>query len=321
MRVARCSAVSVLCICVCAGLAQAQTFPVKPVRIVTSGIGGANDFTARLVALGLTSSLGQQVIVENRGGASAAISVMPVVKASPDGYTLLSHGSPLWMLPFLQDNVPYDPLHDLAPIALVMIAANVLVVHPSLPVKAVKELIALARARPGTLNYSTTSLGSPSHLSAELFKAMAGVRIVGIPYKGAAQSVQDLVSGRVELSFPSSAAAGAHIKSGRLKPLAVTSAEPSVLFPGLPTIAAAGLPGYESVGRFGMFAPAGTPVAIINRLNQEIAKVLSSTDVREKFLAVGGEVVGGSPDAFAATIKSEMARMGKVIRDAGIRAE
>jgi len=225
------------------------------------------------------------------------------------------------MLPFLQDNVPYDPLRDFAPIALVMIAPNVLVVHPSMPVKSVKQLIAFAKGRPGALNYSTTTLGSPSHLSAELFKAMAGVKIVGIPYKGAAQSMQDLISGRVELSFPSAAAAGAHVKSGRVRALAVTSAEPSVLFPGLPTIAAAALPGYEAVGKFGVFAPAGTPAAIIARLNQEIVRVLSSADTKEKFLAVGGEVSGGSPEAFAATVRSEMTRMGKVIRDAGIRAE
>jgi tripartite-type tricarboxylate transporter receptor subunit TctC len=304
-----------------AGVACAQTYPVKSVRIVTSGIGGANDFTARLVAHGLTSAWAQQVIVENRGGASAAISAQVVIKAPPDGYTLLSHGSPLWLLPFLQDNVPYDPLRDLSPIALIVTSPNVLVVHPSLPVKSVRELIALAKARPGALNYGTTTLGGPSHLSGELFKSMAQVRIVSVRYKGAAQSVQDLISGRVELSFPSAAAATAHVKSGRLRALAVTSAQPSALFPGLPPISASGLPGYESVGIFGIFAPAGTSANIVNRLNQDVVQVINRAEVKEKFLTVGGEVVGSSPEAFAATIKSEMARMGKVIRDAGIRAE
>ncbi len=257
-----------------------QAYPHKPIRILASEPGGSLDFTARLVAQGLTANLGQQVIVENRP--SGVITGEIVSKAQPDGYTLLSHGSPLWLLPFLQDNVPYDPLRDLSPIALIVTSPNILVVHPSLPVKSVRELIALAKARPGALNYGTTTLGGPSHLSGELFKSMARVKIVAVPYKGAAQSVQDLISGRVELAFPSAAAATAHIKSGRLRALAVTSAQPSALFPGLPSISASGLPGYESVGKFGMFAPAGTPANIVKRLNQDVVQVINRAEVNAR---------------------------------------
>ncbi|MBI3939178.1 MAG: tripartite tricarboxylate transporter substrate binding protein [Betaproteobacteria bacterium] len=301
-----------------AGVVSGQAYPNKPIRIVAPEAGGGGDFAARLIALGLSGSLGQQVIVENRGGASGIIAGRTVAKAPPDGYTLLFYGSIFWIGALLQD-VPYDPVADFSPITLATSSPNILVVHPSLPVNSVKELIALAKARPGELNYASTT-GSTPHLAAELFKAMAGVNIVRIPYKGAGPALNDLIGGQVQLMFPVAAAVTPHVKSGRLRALAVTSVEPSELVRGLPTVAAT-VPGYESVQMTAMFAPAKTPATIINRLNQEIVQVLNRADVKEKFFNAGAKVVGGSPEQLMATMKSEMARLGKVIKDAGIRAE
>jgi tripartite-type tricarboxylate transporter receptor subunit TctC len=303
------------------GCCVAQTYPDKTIRIVTSGVGGNNDFAARMVAYGLTGALGQSVIVENHGGASAVIPGLTVARASADGYTLLSFSSPLWLLPYLQDNVPYDPVGDFAPIALTMITPNILVVHPQLPVRTVSELIGLARARPGMLNYASTTTGGPNHLSAELFKAMAKVKIVRVSYREAAQSINDLLNGRVELGFPSATAVVQHIKTGKLRALAVTSARPSKVFSTLPTIAAAGLPGYESVLRVGVFAPKATPAPIIVRLNHEIVTLVSRPDVKEKLMSVGGEILPGTPADFAGMINSEMVKMAKVIKENGIRAD
>ncbi len=297
-----------------------QDYPSKPVRIVASEAGGAGDFAARLIAQGLTYSLGQQVIIENRGG-SGVIPAEVVAKSAPDGYTLLFFASSLWLLPFIQDNVPYDPVRDFSPITLAIRSPNLIVVHPSLPVKSVKELIALAKAKPGELNYASGLTGSSSHLAAELFSSMAGVNIVRIPYKGIGPALTALIGGQVQLSFANASAVTPHIKSGKLRALAVTSPQPSVLFPGLPTVAASGLPGYESASIFGMFAPAKTPATLINRLNQETVRVLNRADMKERFFNVGVETVGSSPEDFAATMKSEMTRMGKVIKHAGIRAE
>jgi len=302
-----------------AGGAVAQSYPAKPIRIVTSGLGGSNDFAARMVAQGLAAAFEQQVIVDNRGGTTTSQQI--VATAPPDGYTLLSYSSAVWVLPLLQKNLPYDPVRDFAPITILITSPNVLVTHPSLPVKSVKELIAFAKARPGQLNYSSTATGGPNHMAAELFKSMAGVNIVRIAYKGTSQSITDLMAGRVELAFPSAAAVSPHVATGRMRALAVSSAKTSVLLPEVPTMAAAGLPGYESVLIVGMFAPAATPPAIIQRLNQETVKVLQRPDVREKFLKVGAETLGNSPQEFAAVIKAEMGRMGKVIRESGIRIE
>lgn len=300
--------------------AHAQaTFPARPIRIVTAAAGGASDFAARVIAQGLTSSFGQQVIVDNRGGGSGVIAAQIVTKSPPDGYTLLLFTSPIWLLPFVQDNVPYDPVKDFAPVSLIDRSPSVLVVHPSLPVKSVRALIDLAKARPGQLNYSRASAGGPSHLAAELFKTMAGIKLVEVPYKGGGPAVLALLGGEVELSFASAGAAAAPIKSQRLRALAVTTAEPSVLFPELPTIAASGLPGFESILVNGMFAPAGTPASIINRLNQEIVQILHRPDVKERFLNTGMETVGTSPEKFEAFVKSEMAKWGKVIKSVGIR--
>lgn len=300
-----------------ASMASGQNYPSKPIRIVTAAPGSGNDFAARLMAPGLTGSLGQPVIVDNRG----IIAIETVAKAPPDGYTLLFYGTVLWLAPFLRDNVSYDPVLDFSPVTWATNSPNILVVHPSLPVKSVRELIALAKARPGELNYGSGSAGSTSHLAAELFRAMAGVNIVRISYKGAAPALNDVIAGQVHLIFPSASSVMPHVKSGRLRALAVASAGPSALAPDLPTVAASGLPGYESASILGIFAPAGTPATIINRLNHEIERALNRTEVKQRLFNSGAEVVASSPERLAATVKSEMARLGKVIRDAGIRGE
>lgn len=303
-----------------AGIAHSQDFPSKPIRIVTIEVGGGNDTIARLIAQGLSSQTGQPVIVENRGGASGIIAGETVVKAAPDGYTLLSISGSMWTLPFMQ-SVPYDPAKDLLPVSLAVSSPNILVVNPELPARSVRELIALARAKPGALNYSTAGSGSSGHLSAELFKAMAGVDIVRVSYKGGAGAMTDLVGGRVQVSFTSAASASSFVKSGKLRALAVTSAKSSELAPGLPPIASEGLPGYELISTYGVFAPARTPAAVISRLNQGIVKSLLTADLKEKFFKTGAEIVASSPQEFAAIIQSDMSKLGKLIRDAGIKSD
>ena len=301
-----------------AGLACGQNYPNKPIRIVTSEPGGGSDFTARVLAQGLTVSLGQQVIVDNRAGTITAAQIM--TKAAADGYTLLSYNNSLWTLPLLQ-KMSYDPVRDFSPIILATRSPNILVVHPSVPVNSVRELIAFAKASPGKLNYASGTVGSSNHLAAELFKALAGVNIARIAYKGSGFAVSDLIGGQVQLMFATAGSVAQHVKSGRLRTLAVTSAQPSALAPGLPTLAASGVPGYESVTMYGMYAPANSPAMLINRLNQEADRFLDMPDTKERFFNAGVETVGGSPQDFAAAIKSDMARLGKVIKDAGIRAE
>jgi len=299
------------------GPAYAQDYPIKPIRIFTGEPGGGNDFAARVMSPELTRSLGRQVIVDSRG----IFAIETVAKAPPDGYSLLLYAASTWLTPFMRDNTPWDPVRDFAPITLAMRIPNVLVVHPSLPVRNIRELIALAKSKPGQLNFSLASPGSVSSLGAELFKSMAGINIVRVPYKGTAQALNSLISGEVQMMISVVSAAAPHVKSGRLRALAVTSAQPSPLAPGLPTVAGTGLPGYESVSTYGMFVPSKTPEAIVVRLNQEIVRVLIRADIREKFFNAGIEAVGTSPEELAAYVKSEMARMGRVIRDAGIRGE
>jgi len=299
--------------------ASAQSYPTKPIRVVTSAPGGGNDFTARAIAYSISGSLGQPWVVDNRGGAGGAIAAELVARAPPDGYTLLVYASNIWIIPLLR-SVPYDPVKDLAPITWAARSPNTVVVHPSLPVKSLKELIALAKARPGQLMYGSAGTGATSHLSAELFKSMAKVDVLRVPYKANAPALNDLLSGQVQIMFSTASSVTPHVRSGRLRALAVTSAKPTPLAPGLPTVAAAaGLPGYESISIYGVFAPAKTPEAIIRQLNQSIVAVLNQPDVREKFLNVGVETVGSTPEQFAAVIKADMARMSKVIKEAGIR--
>ncbi len=303
-----------------AGLAAAQpysSYPSKVVRIQTTEAGGYPDAVARLLAQGLSASLGQQVIVENR--AIAAVEL--VAKAPPDGYTLLFYTSVLWLSPYLRDGVTWDPLRDFAPVMLATHSPNIMVVHPSLPVKSVRDLIALAKARPGELNYSTSSPGSGNHLAAELFRVMAEVKVVRINYKGTGSALNSLASGEVQLSFPSAGSVLPHLRAGRVRALAVTSAQPSALAPELPTVAAAGLPGYEASAYNGLLAPAKTSPAVIAKLNQDALQILRRIEVKERIFNGGGEVVGGTPDEFAAVMRLEMAKWGKLIREAGIRGE
>jgi tripartite-type tricarboxylate transporter receptor subunit TctC len=286
--------------------------------VVTGEPGGGSDFAARVLAQGLTAALGVQVVVDSR---AVLVLMETVARAPANGYTLLFYGSSVWLAPFLRNDVNYDPVRDFSPITIAIRAPNVLAVHPSVAAASVGELIALAKARPGVLNYASVGSGSTAHLAAELFKAMAGVDIVHIPYKGGAPAVNDLISGQVQLMFGTAGSVAPHIKSGRLRGIAVTSPQPSELFPGLPTVAASGLPDYQSGTLQGLFAPAGTPAAIIRRLNQEAVGVLKRTEVKDKLFSGGVEVVASTPAEFAATIKSEMARMGQVIRAAGIKTQ
>ena len=302
-----------------AGAASAQNYPTKPIRLLASGVGGGGDFTARLIATGLASRLGQQVIVDNRPGGLIPGEI--VAKAQPDGHTLMLVGIVIWLSPFMRDAMPFDPVRDFAPITLAATTPNVLVVHPALPVKSVPDLIALAKQKPGALNYATSGAGNSNHIAGELFKAMAGINMVQVNYKGAALALNDVLSGRVEVMFATAAAASPHVSAGRLRALAVTSAQPSVLAPGLPTVAASGLPGYESGSTLGVFAPAATPAAILNLLNREIVQFLNTPVTSERLLKAGIEVVGSSPAQFAAAIRTDMTRIGKILRDAGIRTD
>jgi tripartite-type tricarboxylate transporter receptor subunit TctC len=236
--------------------ASAQNYPNKPIRLVTAEAGGGADFLARLIAQGLAAGFGQQVIVDNRGAASGVVAADTVAKAPPDGYTLLAIGSVLWLTPFLQDSVGYDPVKDFAPVSITARSVNILVVHPSIAATSVKELLAFARSKPGQLNCASGATGSSNHLAAELFRSMSGVDFVRIPYKGSGPALNDLLGGQVQMMFPTSAAGLPHVKSGRLRALAVTSLKPSTLAPGLPTVAESGVPGYESVVMYALLAPA-----------------------------------------------------------------
>ncbi len=299
------------------GAAWAQNFPVKPIRVLTSSVGGGGDFAARLIGESLRSSVGWSVVVDNR---PTIVERVIVRNAAPDGYTVLLLSSSLWVIPLLQ-KTPYDAVQDFSPITITDRIPCIVVAHPSLAASSIKELIAMARAKPGELNYSSGATGSSSHLPAELFKSMAGVNIVRIPYNGAGPAVNAVISNQVQVMFATSGSVAAHVKSGRLKALAVTTAQPTPLAAGLPTVAASGLPGYEATAINVMFAPARTPAAVINRLNQEIVRVLNQQDVKEKFFSIGSDAVGSTPQELAATMRSDIASMGKVIKDAGIRAD
>ena len=295
----------------------AQDYPNRPIRFVTAAAGGGNDFSARLIAQGLTERMGQQVVVDNRGGAH--VPAITVAKAAPDGYTILSQNNTIWIAPLLEKTA-YDHFRELEPISLTARAPNILVVTPSLPVNSVRELVAAAKAAPGKINYASGVVGSSNHVAGELFKAMAGVNLVRIGYRGTGPALIDVMSGEVNVMFSTVTSSWVHVKAGRLKALAVTSAEPSSLAPGLPTIAASGVPGYASEAIYGVWAPAKTPAVIVSRLNQEIVKVLATPQIRDRFLNTGAEVVGSTPQEFAAEIKAESTRLDKVFKSAGISA-
>lgn len=297
---------------------HAAEFPHMPVRIVTADAGGGSDLVARLLAQGLTAAWGKQVLVDNRGGGTIAGEI--VAHAAPDGHTLLYYGSTLWMLPLMRKDVPYEPLRDFQPVTLAVSTPAVLVVHPVLPVQSVRELIALAKAQPGRLNYASAAAGTATHLAAELFKAMAGIDVVRVPYKGTGAALNDLLGGQTQLMFAVAASVVPHVRAGRLRALAVTSAQPSAALPDLPTVAAS-VPGYEAVQFSGLFAPSRTSAAVVDLINRDCVRVLDSAEVRARLAGLGVDAVGSTPAAFAARIQTEMSVLGKVIRDTGIRAD
>jgi tripartite-type tricarboxylate transporter receptor subunit TctC len=301
---------------IAAAAAAAESYPSRPIRFVTAAVGGGNDFTARVIAHGLSANLGQQVIIDNRGGSH--IPQLIVSKATADGYTLLVQNNTVWVAPLLE-KVGYDHWKELVTISLTARTPNILVVHPSLPVSSVKELIAAAKAAPGELNYASGVVGSSNYVAAEVFKAMAGVNLTRIGYKGTGPALNDVMSGQVKIMFSTTTSSWGHVKSGRLKALAISSAEPSPLAPGLPTIAASGVPGYKAESIYAMWAPARTPRPILARLHQEVVKVLTTPENRERFLNSGAEVVASTPEVLAAEIRSEVARLETIFKGAGIR--
>ena len=306
-----------------ASLVHAQDYPSKPVRfVVPFAPGGTTDVLARLVGEKLSASLGQQFVVDNKPGAGGNVGTAQVAKAEPDGYTLLmgtvgTHAINASIYPSL----PYDPVQDFAPVTLVATVPNVLVVNPEVPANSVAELIALAKEKPGELNFASSGNGSSIHLSGELFKAMTGVDIVHVPYKGSGPAVVDLLGGQVQMMFDNLPSSAPQIKAGKLRPLGVTSKERSPTLPDVPTIAEAGVPGYEALSWFGVLVPAGTPDAIVAKLQNEIAKALADPTMRERFAELGAVPVGGTSAEFADLITAETAKWAKVVQDAGIKLE
>jgi len=303
------------CVALAADTAYAQNYPEKSIRLLVPPPGGSTEFTSRLLADAVAPTLGQRFVIESRPG---QIGAEIAAQAPADGYTALHFTNLIWLMPLFR-KVAWDPARDFAPVAMTIVTPNVVVVHPSLPAKSIKELIVLAKSRPGELNYGSGSTGSANHVAAELFKSMAGVNLVRVNYKGAGSAIIDLVAGQLQVVFATAGSVTHHIKSGRLRALAITSAEPSPLVPGVPTVAAAGLPGYESASMSALFVPAKTSAAIIQRLNQEVVQGLNKPEVKERLFAAGVQVVASTPDEASAKIKSETARMGKVIREAGLR--
>ncbi len=303
--------------------ALAQDYPVKPIRFIAPNLpGGPTDILARIIAQKLSDSLGQPVVVENRAGAAGNIGTEVAAKSPPDGYTLLSGNVATFGANVsLYKRLGFDPIKDFAPVVLVATQPNILVVHPSLPVTSVKELIALARARPGQLNYAGSGIGAVAHLAAELFKNMTGTHIVHIAYKSAAPALTDLIAGQTQLMFATALSVQPHLQAKRLRPLAVTTPRRARAFPELPTVAEAGVRGFEATTWHGVLVPAGTPAAIVNKLNAEINRLLQLPDVRERLGALGGEIVGGTPREFAEHIQREIPRWAKVIKAAGIQLE
>ena len=287
--------------------------------MLSAQFGGGSDIAARLIAGALSPRLGQQVVVDSRVGGT--IIAETAVKAAPDGYTIICYSGTLWVLPLMQAKPAYDPFRDFAPVTLVGSAPMVVVVHPSVPAKSIAELIALAKAKPGELNSATGPLGATPHLASELLKYMAGIDIVHVAYRGVGAAVNDVITGRVQMMVPNAGAVLQHVKTGKLRTLAVGSAKPSVFFPGVPTVAEAGLPGYEAVASYAVFAPARTPASLVTRLHQEIVSVLHTPDLKEKFFNTTTDVVGSTPAELTAHMKAEIARLGKVIKAADIRAE
>jgi len=306
-----------------AAVACAQNYPVKPIRLVSPyPPGGANDILARIIGQKLGESLGQQIVIENRGGATGNIGAEYVAKAAPDGYTILmGQASNLTINVSLMSKMPYDPVKDLAPVTLVATTPNLLVVHPSLRVRTVKDLVALAKAKPGSVNYASSGSGSAGHLAGELFKRVAHIDMVHIPYKGAAPALTDVVAGQAQLYFTSPISATPFVKGGRLRMVAVTSLKRSPSLPDIPTVAESGYPDFDVVSWWGILTPAGVPKEIIAKLHTEIVKVLALPEIKTKFADQGADVASDTPEHFAAYIKTEIAKWAKLIKELGVKSE
>ena len=319
-------AVHVLVACavvvIAATSATAQTYPARPIRlIVPTAPGGGTDISARLIAPKLSEFLGQQVIVENRAGGNTAVGNEFVAKSPPDGYTLLMGISSITINLHTQSKPPYDAVRDFVPVTQVVIVPLVLTSHPSLPPRNLKQLIAFTRARPGQLNYGTGSVGSNPHLAMELFLAMANLKVTHVPYRGIGPAMIDLVAGQVQLMMANILSALPHLRNGRILAHGVSSAKRSSVIPEVPSIAEAGVPGYEVVQWFGILAPAGTPPEVVKRLHAASVRTLQDPLVKERFLADGGETVGNSPDEFARIIRSDFEKWGKLVKAAGIKVD
>jgi tripartite-type tricarboxylate transporter receptor subunit TctC len=316
------SIAAALVMCAASG-AYAQTYPSKPIRfVVPFAAGGGSDLVARTVAAKITEALGQAVVVDNRAGAAGTIGADIAAKSPPDGHTLLlGSNGPLAINPSLYTKLPYDAARDFSPISLVTIMPFLLVTHPSLPVKSVKELVTLAKSKPGQLNYGSPGSGSTTHLANELLKSMTGMQITHVPYKGVAPAATDLISGQVQMMSGDLSTLLPHVRSGRMRAIAVTAARRSSLLPEMPTVAESGVPGYEVSGWFGVLVPAATPQAIVERLNVAIVKGLAASDARERLGAFGGEVAVGTPEQFAAHIRTEAAKWSELIKALGLKGE
>jgi tripartite-type tricarboxylate transporter receptor subunit TctC len=303
--------------------ASAQAYPAKPITIIVPfAAGGTTDILARVIGQALNKELGQSVIVDNRAGAGGNIGGALAAKAAADGYTLFMGTVGTHAInQSLYKKMPFDPIKDFAPLTRVAMVPNLLVAHPSKPYKNVKELIAYAKANPGKVNYGSSGSGSSIHLSGELFNAMAKVDMVHVPYKGSAPAVSDLIGGQIDIMFDNMPSAIQHVRAGKLRPLAVTTAKRSPELPDVPTIAEAGVPGYEATSWFGMFAPTGTPAPVVARLNGALVKVLADPEVKKKLAEQGAEPYAEKPEQFAEFIRKETAKWSKVVKDSGASAD
>jgi tripartite-type tricarboxylate transporter receptor subunit TctC len=303
--------------------AQSPAYPVKPIRVVAPFTpGGGSDVIARIVAQKLTDAFKQQVVVENRAGAGGRVGTEFVARAAPDGYTLLLTGSgSVIFAAALYEKLPYDPQKDLAPVTTVAASSFMLVVHPAVPAQSVRQLLALARAKPGSLDYASSGAGAPAHLAAELLQALAAVKLTHVPYKGTAPALTSVMTGETALTFGNMLAAAPMVQSGRLRALGVTTLSRSGIFPDVPTIAESGVPGFETITYYGVFAPAGTPDDIIALLNAALVKGLQSSDTRKRLAADGSEVFTSSPQEFARVMKADTEKWIRVVKGAGIKPE
>ena len=310
-------------IALCAAKAFGQDYPIKPVRlIIPFAPGGSNDILGRMIGTKLAEAMGQPVVIDNRAGAGGSIGVELAAKSAPDGYTLvIGHIGTLAVNPTLYKKLPYDPIKDLQTISMLAKVANIMVVHPSLPAKSVRELIALAKAKPGMLVYGSGGNGGAGHLATEYFKLMAKIDIEHIPYKGTAPAIIDLLAGQTQLVFGGIPGIGGHIRNGRLRALGVSTSKRLTIFPEVPTVAEAGVPGYEATQWYGVLAPAGTPNWVVARLNREIVHTLQNPQIQQRLADDGSEPLASTPEEFTAFIKSETARWAPVIKAAGIRAD